>query len=313
MDNPTSSKEADRLCRIEPPVGSHNNQLIIKLVHGNLLIDMDRFDAEFYYALGFLLVYMEEELPEKASEERHKFLPEKLLGRMRTHCDIVLGYAKELGLPQAKRTIGNLQVILSGNEVRAAEVVVLLDEIHEHIRQEIAGKYSLYIAPEKAKYCDNDKLLGEGVAERFKGTQNDIVEAGNCYAIGCNTAAVFHLMRVVEIGLRVLAKRVGIKRITGKKPHPIEYAEWGTLIDAIKAKIKTKIEALHQRNKGGQRERQLKLYSDLADRCFFLKELRNEVCHTRKPYNDQEALGMINRVKELMELLLKAAPAKKGR
>jgi hypothetical protein len=49
------------------------------------------------------------------------------------------------------------------------------------------------------------------VAKRFSCVSNDIEEAAKCLALDRGTACVFHLMRVVEVGLDALAKRLRIK------------------------------------------------------------------------------------------------------
>src|ERR1022692_625583 len=66
------------------------------------------------------------------------------------------------------------------------------------------------IAPSYGTYVNNDSLLGDPVKVAFPSAQNDIQHAGNCLAVECGTAAVFHLMRAVEWGLRALCRDLGI-------------------------------------------------------------------------------------------------------
>jgi hypothetical protein len=61
------------------------------------------------------------------------------------------------------------------------------------------------IAPEKVQYFDQPHLFGEDVSDQFPSTILDIEEAGKCLAMSRNTSCVFHLMRVMEVGLRTLA------------------------------------------------------------------------------------------------------------
>jgi hypothetical protein len=70
------------------------------------------------------------------------------------------------------------------------------------------------------------KLFGDAVKNNFNSSVDDIEEAGNCLAAECNTAAVFHLMRIAEVGLRVLAK----DRNAEFKNKPIDQQEWGTIL-----------------------------------------------------------------------------------
>ncbi|WP_157973153.1 hypothetical protein [Blastomonas sp. UPD001] len=60
----------------------------------------------------------------------------------------------------------------------------------------------------------------------------EIEEAAKCVALGRYTAAVFHAMRMLEIGIRALAKRLAI-------PDPTKASEknWAIILSVIKAKI----------------------------------------------------------------------------
>ena len=55
-----------------------------------------------------------------------------------------------------------------------------------------------------------------------------IKAAGNCIAADLNTAAVYHLMCVIEIGIRDLARLLKVKKV---KTHvPIEFGTWTKLL-----------------------------------------------------------------------------------
>src|SRR3989337_1503269 len=67
----------------------------------------------------------------------------------------------------------------------------------------------LFIDPTLTEYVDNDSLFGGPVAMAFPSANSDLKSAGNCLAVGCDTAAVFHLMRVAELGLRAFCGHLG--------------------------------------------------------------------------------------------------------
>ncbi len=51
----------------------------------------------------------------------------------------------------------------------------------------------------------------------------------------------------------------------------------------------------------------LQFYSAMADQCEYIKDIwRNEIAHTRRTYSKEEALGVINRVKEFVKELVDA-------
>lgn len=60
--------------------------------------------------------------------------------------------------------------------------------------------------------CLQPEPFGARVNDAFPEATHDIEESGICLALGRGTAAVFHLMRVVERGLRELGKDLGISR-----------------------------------------------------------------------------------------------------
>ena len=66
-------------------------------------------------------------------------------------------------------------------------------------------------------YQSTKPLFGENVHRNFPSAIIDIEEAGNSLALGRNTACVFHLMRVLEVGLRALGKSLNDPSLDPKK------------------------------------------------------------------------------------------------
>jgi hypothetical protein len=150
------------------------------------------------------------------------------------------------------------------------------------------------------KYFEQERLFGDAVYETFEKARQDIKDSGNCLAAGLSTACVFHLTRVAEFGLRHIAAKVGVKLKDKGKPQPIEYATWDKVITAIQIKIKD----ARQLPQGPQKIRRLAFFSDAAEQCSYIKDLwRNEVSHTRKRYNENEALRVMQRIRDFLQLL----------
>jgi hypothetical protein len=175
-----------------------------------------------------------------------------------------------------------------------------LQNLRKTVEMELAKRKFAYVSPDASSYFEQDKLFGDAVYEKFEKARQDIKDAGTCLAIGLPTACVFHLMRVSEVALRHVATKVGVKLKDKGKPQPVEYATWDKVIIKIQSHI-TQAKLLPQ---GPRKARRLSFFSDAADQCSYIKELwRNEVSHTRKRYNENEALGAMQRVKSFMELL----------
>lgn len=65
----------------------------------------------------------------------------------------------------------------------------------------------------------NVRPFGDKVFDAFEKARYDAEEAALCIVAGAFTAAVFHIMRVAEIGVRTLGKELGLSRIY-ETQHP---------------------------------------------------------------------------------------------
>lgn len=155
------------------------------------------------------------------------------------------------------------------------------------------------------KYLASVFLFGEDVKKSFPNAASDIQNAGDCIAVDLNTAAVFHLMHVVEWGLRALAVDVGLSdvvmnRKTGKTA-PLEYAEWERILDQLPEKIEAKIEAM-PRGEAKQKAQEF-YYSASSEIRGFKEAWRNHVMHTRRSYTREDALAVFSHVQRFMQSL----------
>lgn len=175
--------------------------------------------------------------------------------------------------------------------------------IFEALQIEILKHQFLELERNRQKYFNADSLFGSEVREVLPEAESDIREAGNCLALERDTAAVFHLMRAAERGLRRLAKRLRVKVVYHGNICAVEYADWG----AVTAAVQTKLTQIRKTPKGRKLTEQLELYSDAADHCTFMKDIwRNTTSHTRKPYTHGEALAAFDRVRDFMVFLARS-------
>jgi uncharacterized protein YerC len=125
------------------------------------------------------------------------------------------------------------------------------------------------------------------------------IESGvDCYALGHSTAAIFHLMRVAEFGLRALARE---RRVRLGKNKPIEWGTWNDLIVKIDAQVKK----IAQKMRAGQKkDAALDFYSGaLAHFSGFKDQYRNSVMHVRREYKGWEAEMAMRQVRDFMNKL----------
>jgi hypothetical protein len=178
------------------------------------------------------------------------------------------------------------------------QVKVLRDAIETDLMQRRFASVESW----KAKIHDDlAKDWGE-VWRKCPSAKEDTERAVDCYALEQDTACIFHLMRVAEIGFRTLAKKLRVTITHKRKAAPIEYGDWEKVLTEIKNKI-TQARLLPA---GPKRQTKLDFYSDVADHCTFMKDMwRNPVSHGRKAYNDSEAKLVLDRVRDFMHFLAK--------
>jgi hypothetical protein len=111
------------------------------------------------------------------------------------------------------------------------------------------------------------------VADRFPSATHDIAEAGKCFALGLGTATVFHLLRVMEIGLRALAVPLGIP-----------YApSWDSYLRQINARV-----ADDHKTKNEEWKKDEPFYRDLAGDLLTVKTAwRNPTMHVKGSTHDR--------------------------
>ena len=153
------------------------------------------------------------------------------------------------------------------------------------VRWEMGDHLFFFVPPDRAQYYEKPDLLGGSVLAKFPTLQYDIVEAGNCYAAGRSTAAVFHLMRIMEVGVQEFGKKLGVTLAQEKN--------WQNILDEINKAVKALPKA------SGIVE-----MAQAAANLYSVKVAwRNEVMHPNETYMQDEAKNLIGLVKIFMEQL----------
>ena len=184
-------------------------------------------------------------------------------------------------------------------EMLCRELVTL----RKFLINELDSRKFVYLAPPKDDYFQSKTLLGKAVHSRFPEVDKDAQDTANCFAFELYTAAVFHLMRVAEHGLRALAEEVHAEPMHRTNPVPITEADWQKIITAIDDRI----EIFRKDPKSDpMRRSKLGYYSDAADHCGWMKDIwRNDIAHAQAPYIEPEADNVLSRVRSFMEFLAK--------
>jgi hypothetical protein len=204
--------------------------------------------------------------------------------------------------PTLKNQIYELQDVIDHDLGRTSpqEFNVRVRSLQFSLFQLLKDRRFLYMPPEEAKFWLNPVLFSWEVMTAFPEANQDMLDAGSAYAASLDTACVFHCMRVAEFGLRHIAEALEIELTDKKKPMPIEFATW----EKVLQEIDNKRAALRLEPKGHEPNDKARFYADCGETLSHLKDLyRNDVMHTRRHYNEHNAMDAMQRVSSLMKKL----------
>lgn len=183
---------------------------------------------------------------------------------------------------------------LDSPDLTNEHLISRIKQINESLQYD-AGQRSFWLVHHK-KLLYFDASFGEEVDKAFPDATWEIKEAGSCYAVARNTAAVFHLMRAAEHALRGSVIAVGLT--TPKLP--LEYQQWQNLVDQFASRSKAEVETWQEPMKTNGRAFFSRI---IADFYAFKDDVRNVCMHTRSggTYDTPGALSVRNRVEECLK------------
>ena len=145
-------------------------------------------------------------------------------------------------------------------------------ELRARIQDELAEIMLLEVEPEKAHLMQAKNPFGEEVSAALPDIAFDDEAAGFCLGFDCNTACVFHLMRVMEVGLQKLGTKLGVALANEKN--------WQNILDEVNKAIKSL----------DQKAQATKELASVAAHLYNVKlAWRNEVMHPNAKYLPTEA------------------------
>jgi len=137
-----------------------------------------------------------------------------------------------------------------------------------------------------ATYYEPLGIFGKDVCDKFSNMLQDISEAGKCISFDRPTAAVFHLMRVMEIGVQAFGTKLGI-------PLANEM-NWQKILDLVNKEIKVRDHRLPE----------TKELAELSALLYSVKVAwRNEVMHPKRTYTLNDAMIIFENVRLFLKAL----------
>jgi len=169
-----------------------------------------------------------------------------------------------------------------------ARIQVALSQGTSRVPDDLIGQVLLAIDPGKVHLYNQPAIFGDEVFKAFGSANEDISEAGTCLALDRGTACVMHSMRVIEVGLTVLAGTVGV----GKKN------DWGSYLRDIDAELTKRIKA------SGARSVDEQFYAEAASTIDNMRRaFRNPTMHPEKAYSTERAEEILDSVGSFMRHL----------
>jgi hypothetical protein len=188
-----------------------------------------------------------------------------------------------------RRLVKRLRESLRGRpRVTEAKQVAIIGEVEEAILGELEGALFFAVPPSSEDLYDQQELFGPEVNSKFSSPSSSfhIKEAGNCMAFARWTAAVYHLMCILEVGLDSMADALNL---------PASQKNWQNILDDIKKAIA----ALGPANGPTWKEDQA-FFSIAALEFRLFKPWRNDVAHGRAKATEEEAKKILTHVKSFM-------------
>ena len=161
-----------------------------------------------------------------------------------------------------------------------------LRDIESRFADHLIDISMIALTTEETVFLQNADALIEidGFSLSFPRTSFEVEEAAKCVALGRHTAAVFHAMRMLELGVKALAKRLAIDDPT----KPAE-KNWSFILKAIKARI-DELYPSNQRMPGSEGAEFEALYANLD---AVRNPWRNATMHVETIYAPHEALHIL--------------------
>jgi hypothetical protein len=115
------------------------------------------------------------------------------------------------GLTASRITAERINRLLSARDDSPVETLrLLIVELQGRLIDELSAPRFFSVTDKEADHYNNPRKEWESVLGRFGSAVVDIEEARKCYALARYTAAVFHCLQVVEVGLIALGGFIGV-------------------------------------------------------------------------------------------------------
>jgi hypothetical protein len=201
-----------------------------------------------------------------------------------------------LGFAIAMDSIRTMQEIAVNPASCFKDSTRIIDEFVGRLHAHLENTLFFYVPPERVRFYEKLNLFGDDVALRFSSVLDDAAEAAKCFALDRYTACVFHLTRVLQVGLYALAKDLAI--------DPAD-RNWGLVINDIEKEIKSRTSTRSPTMSRAAWDEDNKFYAGAAMQFEYIRlAFRNDAIHkTGEMFMPDKARSIFDHARDFMQHL----------
>lgn len=217
----------------------------------------------------------------------HEDVDEAYLKRITIMLNLIESAADDFQWCYVKNNINRLRHMLV-SPIKMYDLMSRLNVLRETIEDGLKFQKVYRYPDDKGAVFENWKQDWDLVLQAFPECKNDIVASVDLWALQHNTATVFHLMRVLEVGLGAFAQNVGVVYST---------QNWYNLINEVEKAIRQE----GNQQKSPEKEKRMQFLSEAAKEFSYFKDgWRNYVSHKKCVYDEHQAKSVMEHVRCFM-------------
>ncbi len=256
------------------------------------ILDMLRFSADLFVTISCTLTGLENIIQQRQgvldSDDRNLF---------KEGMTSIVSPCERINLVLSAMLAARMGTSLDNLGYTYQQLSREISELRSRITDELSQGYFMLFSKDKVEFLESKQPFGTLVAEYFSIAAPDIEEASKCLGFERSTASVYHLMRVMEEGLKSLALLLGIP-----------YApSWESYLKQISDQIQAK----HGSKSRGWKKNEPFFKELLGDLQAIKIAWRNPTMHLVRSYNQEEAEQIFGAVKVFMNRLAEYLSASK--
>jgi hypothetical protein len=249
------------------------------------LLEMLEFDAKNFVASINSLYVLETILPPQGSIQ-NPIIREEFEKQVVMLHNIVLN----AGMPSTADALEHLRRDLKLGFASGAFIKQQIVDMRRRMQDDLKRVYFFSVDRHKSKLVPTAPQFGDEVNDNFLSAAPDIEEAGKCLALDRGTACVFHLMRVLERGVRALANTLNV---------PITNDNWNSILTDIENEIRRR--KSRGANPDWSPEDEI-FFADTTTSFFVFKNAwRNYTLHKPVMYDPEKASEIYTAVRSFMK------------